>query len=88
MPTNKKNINKIALWAIIGPIIGATTIFLSYWVFHQPIIGYKLLVGPGILAANLFSEEINFWPKITIMLTGQYIAYLLVFWTVNVIKKS
>jgi len=30
------------------------------------------MLYPGIITTRLFSEEINFWPKLGIMLAGQY----------------
>lgn len=67
-----------ALWAISGVVIGFATIAISYWWLHTAMPGYKVLVGPGIATANLFTEEINLWPKITIMLTGQYLTYFII----------
>lgn len=67
-----------ALWALSGVVIGFVTIVISYWFLHTAMPGYHFLVGPGIAAANLFTEEINLWPKISIMLAGQYIAYFVV----------
>lgn len=67
-----------ALWAFSGAFIGFVTIVISYWFLHTAMPGYHFLVGPGIAAANLFTEEINLWPKISIMLIGQYLAYFVV----------
>lgn len=78
-----------ALWALSGVVIGFTAIAISYWLLHQAMPGYYLFVGPGILTANLFTEEINLWPKISIMLTGQYLTYFAIILIVRkLIKRS
>ncbi|OUS30744.1 hypothetical protein A9Q98_04360 [Thalassotalea sp. 42_200_T64] len=72
-----------ALWAVSGVVIGFSAISISYWLLHSTIPGYEFLAGPGIVAANFFSEEIDFWPKISIMLTGQYLAYFVAIFAVR-----
>jgi hypothetical protein len=43
-----------------------------------------LLAYPGIVAARFFSEEIDFWPKLGIMLVGQYFAFFIVLFTARI----
>lgn len=38
--------------------------------------GYNLFVYPGIAVSRLFSEELNFWPKLGVMIMGQYLICL------------
>jgi hypothetical protein len=64
-----------ALWALSGLAIGFIAFSVSYWVFENAIPGYKIMLYPGIVTARFFSEEIDFWPKLSIMLTGQYVFY-------------
>ena len=76
-----------ALWAISGVIIAFSAIAISYWLLHHAMPGYTILAGPGILTANLFTEEINLWPKISIMLTGQYLTYFVIILAVRKLIK-
>ena len=48
---------------------------LNYWVLAGTLPGYRLLAYPGIVTTRLFSEEIAFWPKLAILLSGQFVAY-------------
>jgi len=72
-----------AQWALLGVLICFIVFGLGFWVFNQALPGYKMLAYPGIVATRFFSEEINFWPKLSIMLTGQYIAYFLGIYSVR-----
>jgi len=64
------------LWAVLGLVLGLLAFFMSYWFSGGTIPGYKILAGPGILTLRMFSEEISFWPKLSIMMAGQYLSYL------------
>ena len=44
---------------------------------------YKVLAWPGIVTLRLFSEEINFIPKLSILLLGQFFAYFLIIFLVR-----
>ncbi|MFT6432260.1 MAG: hypothetical protein ACJAVI_000295 [Candidatus Azotimanducaceae bacterium] len=63
------------LWAIVGLVIGFSAFAMSYWFSDGPIPGYKFLAGPGVLTLRMFSEEISFWPKLSLMMFGQYLVY-------------
>jgi len=45
---------------------------------------YKILAWPGIATLRLFSEELIFFPKFVILLTGQFSAY---FFAVFFVRK-
>lgn len=72
------DLKKSALWAIAGVIILLIAFGTSIMLLHKPIVGYKILAGPGIVTLRLFSEELPLWPKIIIASLGQYLAYFLV----------
>ncbi|KGJ92773.1 hypothetical protein [Thalassotalea sp. ND16A] len=55
-----------ALWAISGIVIGFSAISISYWLLHSTIPGYRFFAGPGIVAANFFSEEMIFGRKLAL----------------------
>lgn len=65
------------LWAISGLLIALISFGISYGILHETFPGYKLLVYPGIAVTRLFSEEIDFWPKLGILLIGQYLAFFI-----------
>jgi hypothetical protein len=66
------------LWAVLGVVIGFSAFAISYWFSDGPIPSYKLLAGPGLLTLRMFSEEISFWPKLSLMMFGQYLVYFFV----------
>ncbi len=76
-----------ALWALSGIVIGFIAIAIGYWILHSPVPGYQIVVAPGIAAANLFTEEINLWPKIAIMLAGQYLGYFTIIFAIKKISN-
>ena len=39
---------------------------------------YRILAWPGIATIRIFSEELVFFPKFVILLTGQFLAYFFV----------
>lgn len=76
-----------ALWALSGLAIGFLAFSASYWIFESAIPGYKMMLYPGIVTTRFFSEEIDFWPKLSIMLAGQYFFYFLaVFLTKKLVR--
>ena len=73
-----------ALWAFAGAFVALLAFSISYGYLHSTFLGYKFLAYPGIVATRIFSEEIDFWPKLAILLAGQYVA---LFITIFVIRK-
>ena len=65
-------------WALIGPVVVLLVFGVNYWIADGTLPGYKVLAYPGIISTRLFSEEIGFWPKLGIMLLGQYFIYMVV----------
>lgn len=60
----------------VGALFFAVNLLLYNW-WSSPLLGYRLLLGPGNLTLvyvwhPLFSEEINFWPKLLLLLLGQF----------------
>jgi hypothetical protein len=78
------NLKFSALWAFAGVFVALLAFSISYGCLHSTFSGYKFLVYPGIVATRFFSEEIDFWPKLGILLAGQYFA---LFITIFVIRK-
>jgi hypothetical protein len=64
-----------ALCAAVAAAVAFVAFAISYWIADGSLPGYKVLAYPGIVATRLFSEETPFWPKLGIMLLGQYCAY-------------
>jgi len=72
----------VALYAgSIATVVGAIIFFLSwnFWeYFEGPIPGYQFFMFPGNLTLihfwhPLFTEEVNFWPKLAMLLLGQFV---------------
>jgi hypothetical protein len=65
---------------VISVVIGAVAFTLSWnlWeVFNGPLPGYQIFLFPGNLSLiyfwhPLFTEEVNFWPKLVMLLFGQF----------------
>lgn len=81
------DINTSSLWAILGVLVGILVISVNFWLLNGALPGYKIFAGPGILTAGLFSEEIATWPKIGIMLTGQYLSCFVLILAIKKIIK-
>ena len=87
----------------IAAVIGHLVFFmnLNLWeLFGGPISGYQILLYPGNLSLTyfwhpIFSEEVNFWPKLFMLLSGQFtmttvFTYitLRVFDLINLLRKN
>ncbi len=66
------------LWALVGFVSALFAFTFNYNMVPLSLPGYELFAGPAMLVLRLFSEEIAFWPKLTIFLVGQYLVYFLV----------
>jgi|GEM_PF-815227 len=66
---------------LIAMIIGGIAFSLSwnFWeLFGGPLPGYRVFLFPGNLTLTyfwhpIFTEEVNFWPKLFMLLFGQFI---------------
>ena len=68
-----------AFWAAFAALVALAAFAVNFWVMQGSFPGYKILVYPGILVTRLFSEEIEFWQKLGIMLIGQYLLCFVLF---------
>jgi hypothetical protein len=88
---------KIAVYAgITAVVIGLVAFTLSWnlWDFWSgPMPGLQFLLFPGNLTLvyiwhPLFTEEVNFWPKLALLLLGQFIVVsLFVGLLAHIVKK-
>lgn len=76
-----------SLWRLAGAAIAFIAFGINFWIAHGSLPGYRILAFPGILSAGFFSEEIDFWPKLTIMVAGQHFTYFFVVFTVRKLIK-
>jgi hypothetical protein len=79
------NLNKphnVAVYSgLIATIFGliAFTLSWNFWVFFNgPLPGYQFFLFPGNLSLiyfwhPIFTEEVNFWPKLFMLLFGQFV---------------
>jgi len=74
--------NKVVIYSgLIATIIGLIALSLSWnlWEFFSgPLPGYQILLFPGNLSLiyfwhPIFTEEVNFWPKLLMLLCGQFV---------------
>ena len=76
-----KSINIAIFSGFISVIIGLIAFSLSWnlWEFFSgPLPGYQVLLFPGNLTLiyfwhPIFTEEVNFWPKLFMLLLGQFV---------------
>jgi hypothetical protein len=73
-----------ASWAFLGAVVAVVSFAINFWVVQGTYPGYKFLVYPGITATRFFSEELNFWPKLGVMIVGQYVMY---FMAILIVRK-
>jgi hypothetical protein len=71
------------LWAIAIVVITVLVFAINYNGYPGIFPIYKVLAWPGIVTLRLFSEEINFMPKLSILLLGQFLAYFLAIFLVR-----
>lgn len=81
-------VNKLALKiAIFATVVGLIAFTLSWnmWeVWQGPLPGYQVFLFPGNLTLiylwhPLFTEELAFWPKLALLLFGQFtVVYLVI----------
>ncbi len=76
-----KSVNISIYSGLIGMVIGLIAFILSwnFWEFFAgPLPGYQVFLFPGNLTLiyfwhPIFTEEVNFWPKLFMLLFGQFI---------------
>ncbi len=62
---------RAAFWAAVSVLAGAVVFTLNR--LYGPIVVYSVFLAPGNLVMGLFTEEINFWPKLTMLLGFQFL---------------
>jgi len=76
-----KSANVAIYSGLVAAIIGLIAFTLSWnlWAFFDgPLPGYQLFLLPGNLSLiyfwhPIFTEEVNFWPKLLMLLFGQFV---------------
>lgn len=94
---NISHSHTIAIYSgIIATIIGVIAFSLSWnlWEFFEgPLPGYQIFLFPGNLTLiyfwhPLFTEEVNFWPKLFMLLLGQFLVVTTFVISINYIKNK
>jgi hypothetical protein len=67
----KEHFRKALKLSCIAVILSALFLFI-HWMFG-PFELYPYVLAPGNLLAKLFTEEIDFWPKIGTLMVGQFV---------------
>jgi hypothetical protein len=94
---NQYKTTSIAIYSgVAAVVIGLVAFTLSWnlWDFWGgPMPGFQVLLFPGNLTLiylwhPLFTEEINFWPKLALLLFGQFVVvFFVVGLIVSLVKK-
>jgi len=53
-------------------LIGSIAFLISWFVLQSNMPGYRILLFPGNLFLQLFTEELNFGLKLVLLLAGQF----------------
>ena len=72
-----------SLWATVIVVLTVLVFVINYNGYSSAFPIYKILAWPGIFTLRLFGEEINFMPKLSILLLGQFLAYFLAIFLVR-----
>jgi len=91
-----KTITIAVIAGVIATVIGLITFTLSWnlWeLWGNPMPGYQILLYPGNLTLihvwhPLFSEEINLFPKLGLLLLGQFIVVTFIVGLVTTIVRK
>jgi hypothetical protein len=76
-----------ALWAFTGVVIALVAFIFNYTMTPVSLPGYDFIAAPAMFALSFFSEETAFWPKLTIFLSGQYLAFFVGIFTFRKMMK-
>ena len=76
-----KSVKVAIYYGVISIVIGLIAFSLSWnlWEFFGgPLPGYRIFLFPGNLTLTyfwhpIFTEEVNLWPKLFMLLVGQFI---------------
>ncbi|WP_448566897.1 hypothetical protein [Thalassotalea ganghwensis] len=80
--TKQTLIRRATVAGVIGVCIAIIAFTYNYHYHHSNFIGYQVIVAPAILMLSFFTEEINFVPKMVLFLTGQFLGYFIVAYTI------
>lgn len=72
-----------SLWGIALVVLTVLVFAINYNGYPGFLPVYKILAWPGIVTLRLFSEEINFMPKLSILLLAQFFSYFLAIFLVR-----
>jgi hypothetical protein len=66
---------------VIALVFGLVTFLLSWYGLGRPIPGYRVMLLPGNLTLSyiwhpIFTEEINMFPKLILLLFGQFLSVM------------
>ena len=78
---NSKYFNIAIYTGLISTVVGLIAFSVSWYsweYFEGPLPGYQIFLLPGNLTLiyfwhPIFTEEINYWPKLFMLLFGQFI---------------
>lgn len=90
--SNRKAIHFGLVASLIGLLV--FTISWNTWeVWNGPLPGYQLLLFPGNFTLiyfwyPIFTEEVDFWPKLVMLLSGQFLVSTMAFVVVSKIIKK
>lgn len=63
--------------AIIASVLGLIVFLINFYGFNGQMPFYALFNYPGLFFISFFSEEIDFWPKLSLLIAGQFGGYFI-----------
>jgi len=70
----KSSTGNLALFAgLVSVVIGGIAFTLNWNVWGGGMPGYRIFLFPGNFVLSMVTEEIDFWPKLLLQLTGQFV---------------
>ena len=90
-----KSVKVAIYYGVISIVIGLIAFSLSWnlWEFFGgPLPGYRIFLFPGNLTLTyfwhpIFTEEVNLWPKLFMLLFGQFIVVTSCMTVITSLKK-
>lgn len=73
MTTNNTSVKSFGFYCgVISLIVGAISFAISWLFWQSGMPGYSVLLLPGNIFLQLFTEELDFGIKLTLLLFGQF----------------
>ncbi len=79
---------RAAIFAAIITLLAAGLFLFCYWIDDGLLPLYRLVAWPGVTWAQFFSAELDDWPKLVIVLVGQFLFCFIAIIAVNSLWRA